>query len=225
MQKESREAGRHSIPHDMAGNLLNQELFEAESMLLGAVFLEPASINDMTLKPEHFYQARNRLIFEKMRELQREGIEINPFSIVHRTGKDIENIGGVTYITELSLCCPSVSGMEHYQSVIMENYRLRELKKSAVRFLNEPTTDRADALYQTYVETQEMGLAGGESKGDTLADIFESFYSDPVHGGITSGYEKLDSMTGGFKPGELIIVAGRPSMGKTALVVNLAYMQ
>jgi replicative DNA helicase len=214
-----RESDRYSIQHDTGQP---QELYEAESMLLGAVFLEPSAIHDIILKPEHFSQTRHRLIFKIMRELQQEGVEINPFSLVNRLGSGIENAGGVTYITDISLCCPSVSGLEHYQKVVLESYRTRELKKAAAGFLNDSTAERAEAFYQTYVETQELGLAGSESKDDTLAEIFESFYSEPVHAGILSGYEKLDGMTGGFKPGELIIVAGRPSMGKTALVLNLA---
>ncbi|EDL65715.1 replicative DNA helicase [Bacillus sp. SG-1] len=201
----------------------HQELYDAESMLLGAVFLEPAAINDIILKPEHFSQSRHRVIFTAMRDLQRDGVEINPFSLVNHLGAEIENVGGVTYFTEISLCCPSVSGLEHYQEVVLKSYRIRELRKSAAHFLNHSSAETAEAFYQRYVETQELRLEKGDRKGEALAEIFESLYSEPELGGISSGYENLDGLTGGFKPGELIIVAGRPSMGKTAFVLNLAY--
>ncbi|WP_421383328.1 replicative DNA helicase [Bacillus salacetis] len=200
-----------------------QNLFEAESMLLGAVFLEPAAINDIILKPEHFSQSRHLVIFTAMRDLQRDGVEINFFSLVNLLGAEIENAGSVSYITEISLCCPSVSGLEHYQEVVLESYRIRELRKSAVYFLNHSSAETAEAFYQKYVETQELRIEQGQGRGEALAEIFESLYSEPEFGGIPSGYERLDGLTGGFKPGELVIVAGRPSMGKTALVLNLAY--
>ncbi|TYS17175.1 replicative DNA helicase [Rossellomorea vietnamensis] len=200
-----------------------QELYEAESMVLGAVFLEPSAISDIILKPEHFSQSRHRIIFTAMRELQCDGVEINPFSLVNLLGNEIENVGGVTYFTEISLCCPSVSGLEHYQEVVLKSYRIGELRKSAAQFLNDSSAQTAEAFYQKYVETQELGLESGKRKGEALVELYESLYADPVHAGISSGYEKLDGLTGGFKPGELIIAAGRPSMGKTALVLNLAY--
>ncbi|MGD7024650.1 replicative DNA helicase [Rossellomorea vietnamensis] len=222
MQTDPRESNRPLSLYG-TGEMEGQKLFEAESMVLGAVFLEPSAINDIILKPEHFSQSRHRVIFTAMRELQRDGVEINPFSLVNFLGTEIENVGGVTYFTEISLCCPSVSGLEHYQELVMKSYQIRELRKSASHFLNDSSAQTAEAFYQKYVETQELGLENGKRKGEALVELYESLYADPVHAGISSGYEKLDGVTGGFKPGELIIVAGRPSMGKTALVLNLAY--
>lgn len=222
MQTDLRESNRPLGLYG-TGDMEGQELYEAESMVLGAVFLEPSAINDIILKPEHFSQSRHRVIFTAMRELQRDRVEINPFSLVNLLGNEIENVGGVTYFTEISLCCPSVSGLEHYQEVVLKSYQIRELRKSAAHFLNDSSAQTAEAFYQKYVETQELGLESGKRKGEALVELYESLYADPVHGGISSGYEKLDGFTGGFKPGELIIVAGRPSMGKTALVLNLAY--
>ena len=223
MQMEPRESNRHLGLYGVDEMSSHQELFEAESMLLGAVFLDPGAINDLIVKPEHFSQSRHRIIFKAMRELQRDGVEINPFSLVNLLGAEIENAGGVSYFTEISLCCPSLSGLEHYQKVVLESYRIRELQKSAAHFLNNSSAETAEAFYQKYVETQELVLEKGQSKTGALVEIYESLYSEPVFGGISSGYERFDGLTGGFKPGELIIVAGRPSMGKTALVLNLAY--
>ncbi|MGD6968746.1 replicative DNA helicase [Rossellomorea vietnamensis] len=222
MQTDLRESNRPLGLYG-TGEMEGQELYEAESMVLGAVFLEPSAINDIILKPEHFSQSRHRIIFTAMRGLQLDGVEVNPFSLVNLLGTEIENVGGVTYFTEISLCCPSVSGLEHYQEVVLKSYRIRELRKSAAHFLNDSSAQTAEAFYQKYVETQELGLESGKRKGEALVELYESLYADPVHAGISSGYEKLDGLTGGFKPGELIIAAGRPSMGKTALVLNLAY--
>ncbi|WP_240628603.1 replicative DNA helicase [Bacillus salacetis] len=223
MQTEQRESNRHLSLFGTDERAAQQEIFEAESMLLGAVFLEPAAINDIILKPEHFSQSRHQVIFTAMRNLQRDRLEINSFSVVNLLGAEIENVGGVSYLTEISLCCPSVSGLDHYQEVVLESYQLREMRKAAVHFLNHSSAETAEAMYQRYVETQELRIERGQGAGKALAEIFESLYSEPVLRGIPSGYEPLDGLTGGFKPGELIIVAGRPSMGKTALVLNLAY--
>ncbi|WP_409250658.1 replicative DNA helicase [Bacillus sp. SCS-153A] len=200
-----------------------QELYEAESMLLGAVFLEPSAINDIILKPENFSQMRNRIIFKAMKSLQRDGLEINPVTIVDRLGDGIENVGSLSYITDIACCCPSISGLDDYQKIVLERYRLRKLQESASQFLNDPSSVKAEALYEMFVGTQEMVLQQHETKSDPLFEIVESFCSEPEHVGVTSGFERLDNMTGGFKPGELIIAAGRPSMGKTALVLNMAY--
>ncbi|WP_421377960.1 replicative DNA helicase [Bacillus salacetis] len=200
-----------------------QELYEAESMLLGAVFLEPTAINDIILKPEYFSQVRNRIIFKAMKSLQKDGVEINPVTIVDRLGDQIENVGSVSYITDIACCCPSISGLDDYQKIVLERYRIRTLQESASHFLNDPSIVKAEAFYQMFVDTQEIVLQQHEAKGDPLFEIVESFYSEPEHHGVPSGFQRLDNMTGGFKPGELIIAAGRPSMGKTALVLNMAY--
>ncbi|WP_456274788.1 replicative DNA helicase [Bacillus sp. AK031] len=222
---QTNQIGHHYPSRQFEAELLScrDELYEAESMLLGAVFLEPSVIHDITLKPEYFSQVRNRVLFKAMKSLQWDGIEINPVTIVDVLGDQIENVGGVSYITDISCCCPSVSGIDHYQKMVLERYRIRKLQEAASRFLNDPCTGKAEELYQMYVETGELGLEQQGKKDDSLFEIFESFYSEPETSGVPSGFEDLDIMTGGFKPGELIIAAGRPSMGKTALVLNIAH--
>ncbi|EDL66580.1 replicative DNA helicase [Bacillus sp. SG-1] len=191
-------------------------------MLLGAVFLEPSVIHDITLKPDYFSQVRNRVLFKAMKSLQSKGKEINPVTLVDELGDGIENVGGLSYITDIACCCPSISGIDHYQKIVLERYRIRKLQESASYFLNDPSIGKAEEFYQVYVDTQELVLEQQGKKGDALYEIIESFYSEPEDLGVPSGFQHLDVMTGGFKPGELIIAAGRPSMGKTALVLNLA---
>ncbi|MEK6459176.1 replicative DNA helicase [Heyndrickxia faecalis] len=199
------------------------ETLEAENMVLGAVFLEPDLINEIVLEPEHLAHMQNRIILKAMKELQSENVGIDTATVVNKIGNNLENVGGVSYITELAVSCPSTANIASYQNIVLEQYKTRKLAEAAANFLNNKTDQTADDIYRTYVEMQEIGLKKESNKRETLMEIYAEMNED--HGeltGIDTGFKDLNDMTGGLNGGDLIIVAARPSMGKTAFALNLA---
>lgn len=199
------------------------ETFEAESMIIGAIFLEPDIIYEITLEPEHFALAKNRILFKTLRDLANEGTVIDVVTVIDRLDSKIEQIGGVSYITDIASSCPSTANVQAYEKIVLENYKRRNLVAAAQRFLNEQTEEAADAFYSKYIEMQELGTKKETTKQDVLMEIFEEMHEDKGEiTGIDTGFTDLNEMTGGLQGGDLIIVAGRPSMGKTAFALNLA---
>lgn len=200
-----------------------QSNLEAENMVLGAVLLEPEIIHEITLEPEHFSIAKNQIIFKTMRELISENVAIDVVTIADKLGDRIENIGGISYLTNLAVSCPSTENVQSYEQIVFEQYKKRKLVSVAAKFLNERTDETAEEIYKTYLEIQEVGTKKERTKQDVLVEILEEMNEDKgVLTGIDTGFTDLNEMTGGLSGGDLIIIAGRPSMGKTAFALNIA---
>lgn len=203
-------------------NIHQENLFNAEGILLGAVFLSPELIHEITLEPSHFSQKRNQLLFQAFRELQKANKPIDLILVAKQLGSTFENIG-YSYITDIAGCCPTTANYEHYQTIIMNDYKLRMFQKAAFRVLNEQTLEAADDFYKTYTETQDVGKVAGKSKRDILTEVYEEMIEDQGNlSGVDTGFTQLNGMLNGLQNGDLIIIAARPSVGKTALSINLA---
>jgi replicative DNA helicase len=199
-------------------------LHEAESMILGAVLLEQDMIHQLKLEPKHFTQARNRIVFGAMKELQKKNIEINPVTLVEELQDQTENAGGVTYLLELAAYCPTVANLGHYEKIVMKYYELGLIRNSANHFLNDSTPDSAQDLYRALIEMHTEVSKDEETKESLLMELYESLYEERSGmPGVNTGFPALNGLTGGWKEGELIILAARPSMGKTALAIQLAW--
>ncbi|WHY88999.1 replicative DNA helicase [Neobacillus novalis] len=199
------------------------ELLEAENMVLGAVFLEPSIINELILETYHFSHKRNQIIFQAMTALRQQSRMIDLVTMLNQLGSQIMDIGGISYLTSLSVTCPTTAHVEDYQRIVLEHYKIRELKRKAAGFLNEGSMEAAESFYQTFINMQKIGRGYERTKQDVVMEIFDEIYED--YGdlrGIDSGFDSLNRMTGGWNNGDLIILAARPSMGKTALALNLA---
>lgn len=199
------------------------DAMNAENMVLGAIFIEPDLIHETILDVEHFTYARNRLLFQTMRALAEEGIPIDPVTVVEKLGERVENVGGVSYITQLATSVPTTANFDTYQRIVLDHFKQRTLMRVASEFLNEPVPEKAERFYRTYIEMQEIGRSKKTSKKDVLYEIFEEMTEDKgLLRGIDTGFRDLNYMTGGLNAGDLIIIAARPSMGKTAFALNLA---
>lgn len=192
-------------------------------MILGAVLLEPDCIFELILESYHFSQKKNQLIFQVMTELREESQGIDVVTVVNKLGGQIESIGGVSYLTSLAVSCPTTVHLEDYQEIVLEHYKFRELKRAAARFLNDGRLIEAEQFYQTFIRLQEIGMAEEETKQDLIMDIFNEMYEDQGElNGIDTGFDSLNRMTSGWSKGDLIVLAARPSMGKTAFALSLA---
>ncbi|WP_338749360.1 replicative DNA helicase [Bacillus sp. FJAT-52991] len=203
-------------------NEINNDL-EAENMVIGAIFLEPDVVFDLSLTANHFHSARNRLIFQAIKELAEKEIPTDIMTVTNQLGNQIENAGGVSYLTDLSLSVPTAENILFYENIVLQQFQKRRMMTAAANYLNNPTEEGSEALYQTYIELFETESSKEITKTDVLYGIFNEMSEDQgMMKGISTGFADLDAMTGGLDGGDLIIVAARPSMGKTAFALNLA---
>ncbi len=187
------------------------------------------------LKPADFYRARHRVVFEAMNGLFDRGGEIDVLSVVEELkslGK-LDEAGGPEDVGALVAAVPAVGNLRRYAEIVKELAHLRRLLDASYRIQasvfsrdGEPQ-DIVDEAERTILDIR-MGGEGQDFKpvGDVLHQelpLWEKLAKDGTSiTGIRSGFTDLDAITGGFQPGNLIIIAARPSMGKSALVTNIA---
>ncbi|WP_128895583.1 replicative DNA helicase [Longirhabdus pacifica] len=210
---------------------------EAEQAVLGAIFLESnALVTAMEkLRVEDFYQTSHQYIYEAMIELGEEQQPVDLVTITTRLqAKNLmEEIGGVTYLTQLASTVPTAANIEHYAAIVEEKSLTRKLIRTATQIVSEGYANAEDVSQllneaeQRIMEISSRRTSSGFVQiKDVLMDVFERveflYQYKGTTTGIPSGFTDLDRMTSGFQPSDLIIVAARPSVGKTAFALNIA---
>lgn len=215
------------IPHDS----------EAEKAVLGAVFLDPEAIIDASdvLQPDDFYEHANRIVFQAMINISDREEVIDPVTLQDELKKNnqVDDIGGIAYVTELSMATPTAAHVTYYAKIVKRKAILRNLISTSQRIIQnaiEGSDDVTDILDDA--ESQIMGVSQDNASGgfksihDVLNTAMEEINSIPDDGnmvtGLPSGFSELDKMTTGFHDDELIILAARPGVGKTAFALNVA---
>lgn len=215
------------IPHDS----------EAEKAVLGAVFLDPEAIIDASdvLQPDDFYEHANRIVFQAMLNISDREEVIDPVTLQDELKKNnqVDDIGGIAYVTELSMATPTAAHVTYYAKIVKRKAILRNLISTSQRIIQnaiEGSDDVTDILDDA--ESQIMGVSQDNASGgfksihDVLNAAMEEINSIPDDGnmvtGLPSGFSELDKMTTGFHDDELIILAARPGVGKTAFALNVA---
>ena len=210
---------------------------EAELSVLGAMMLDKEAVSKALQYLDHtaFYKEANQVIFRAMLELFNEGQPVDQISVIDRlkSNKTLEQAGGAYYITGLVESTPSAANVEYYAKIVLEKSIFRKLIISSNEIQNEayeardPAYDVLDRAEQKIFALSESRLKGGfKNLTDVLNRTFE--HIDSIHKkkwhttGIPTGITDLDDLTSGLQQGELIILAGRPAMGKTALAVTIA---
>ncbi|KJH55764.1 replicative DNA helicase [Bacillus haynesii] len=195
---------------------------EAEQALLGCILVEGDLIKELSLQPEHFSETRHQVIFKAMREVQKLGKSVDMVTTVTKLGDSVEQVGGIQYLTDLGSAVASTANFLAYQTLIYDAYRLREMKKNAIEFANTPTDDGITELYKRAMELQEIGIEKARTKQDVLMEIYNDMHEEKEDiTGINTGLIDLNAMTGGWQDGDLIVLAARPSMGKTAFALHM----
>ena len=215
---------------------LQPQALDAEEAVLGSMLTskEAVSISIQWLKPSYFYKDAHSKIFSCMEGLFDKGDAVDNLTVVNqlKKNKEIDSVGGAFYITGLSESVPSVANVEHYAKIVLEKHILRNLIKVSHEMTKEAFDEAQDvdtildAAESAIFNISEKRLNGGfQEIKPILEKSFEEL--DKVASspgsvtGVPSGLIDLDNMTSGFHPGELIIVAGRPGMGKTALALSM----
>ena len=210
---------------------------DAERAILGAIILDNALISQAIeqLKPEDFYVPSHRRVFLSMIGLFERGSEINPILIAEelRREGEVEAVGGLTFISNLTYGLPHFANITHYAKLVRDASLLRQLVKVCNKVTSEALEAEDDAelildhaeqmIFALADERTRQGFAHVKPIADNLLEhVQEMAGRSAMLTGLTTGFNELDSMTSGLQPSDLIVVAARPSMGKTALCLTLA---
>jgi len=236
----SRSASRTDSPKSSSGAVFDRQLprsLDAEKAVLGSILLLPQVFDEVSLviRSQDFYDDANRTLFEHLLQIHDSGQQIDPMLLVERlrTADQFEKIGGAAYLAEVARQVPTAAHAEHYAQIVAD--------KAVLRSLIHVGTDIVHSAYDPTAETREMlskaeesvfsileSRSGGElsSISEVLADSLDRIDArmdqDHAFGGLETGFDDFDQMTGGLQNSELVILAARPSMGKTALAMNMA---
>ena len=210
---------------------------EAEQAVLGAIFLEPSSltVTSELLIPEDFYRSSHQKIFNVMIKLNDEGKAVDLITVTEELSatKNLEEVGGVSYLSELAGSVPTAANVEYYARIVEEKSLLRRLIRTATTIAQEGYS-REDEVEELLREAEKtiMEVAQRKNSGSfqNIKDVLVRTY-DNIEiltnrkgdvTGIPTGFAELDRMTAGFQRNDLIIVGARPSVGKTAFALNIA---
>ena len=209
---------------------------EAERSILGAILLDNMLYDQAAeLKPDDFSLDAHRRIFSRMRDLQETGRPVDMITLAEELDrrKEVEAVGGVAYLSSLIDGVPDRPSIEHYVRIVRNKSLLRGLINIAQLAIAE-AIDHSDEAEEV-INRAEQGIFQlsenrlGQGFTDIPSIVKNSFGSlDELYArgqeitGLATHYTQLDKMTSGFQPSDLVIIAARPSMGKTALAMNIA---
>src|SRR3954464_10670051 len=222
---------------DSMADRLPPQNMEAEQAVLGAIFLEPSSLTlaSEMLIPEDFYRGAHQRIFNAMLKLNDKGEAIDLVTVTEELAatKLLEDVGGISYLSELAGSVPTAANIEYYAKIVEEKSLLRRLIRTATSIAQDSYTreDEVDALLgeaeKSILEVSQRKSAGSfHQMNDVLVRTYDNI--EVMHNrvgditGIATGFAELDKMTAGFQRNDLIIVGARPSVGKTAFALNIA---
>lgn len=230
---------QHTSPHqrELAGTLRMPASIDAERTILGAIMLDNSACSEAAerLTPDAFYLESNRRIYRAMLELSEEGnaIDLITLSDTLSRRKEVESVGGVAYISSLMDGVPHMPSIDAYVQIVKDKSLLRRLihasNNSIARALEQSETAAeiveeaeasilavADERLQATFQTIPAIVKGSFGSVDNLYTRGQRIT------GLETHYDKLDELTSGFQKSDLVIIAARPSMGKTAFAINIA---
>ncbi len=210
---------------------------EAERSILGAVLLDNHSLNAAVekLRSEDFFLPQHRQIFQRMIQLAEHQQAIDVVTLMDDLARrgELDSAGGVAYLSQLADGLPRATNVEHYARIVKEKSVLRHLAFSAAAIQEQALAagddadvilDRAEStIFQIAEDRVRAGLIGVKELVRDNFERLERIFSEGRRiTGLATGYPGLDNETAGLQPSELVILAARPSMGKTALALNIA---
>lgn len=209
---------------------------ESEQSILGSILLDKEAIITVTetIKPEDFYKEAHKIIYECMMKLNNKNEPIDLITLTEELKKQghLEDIGGISYITSLSTIVPTTSNVKYYADIVKEKSVLRKLIRVSNDILNlgydssikvEDILEKAEK--QIFDISQEKSSEDFQTINSVLMDTYdtiEKLYTNKEDiTGITTGFDDLNKKTNGLQRTDLLLVAARPAMGKTAFSLNL----
>jgi replicative DNA helicase len=228
--------GQSQEPAAIEGRVPPHDL-DAEAAVLSAVMVDTLAFDKVNefLRPEHFYSEAHRRIYEASLELSAVGKPVDVVQVATwlRDHERLAQVGGMAYLTEVLNAAPAVANVVAYGRTIHEKWRVRQLILACQRVTAQGYAGYGEA--QQFIDSAEQAVYDiartRESSSvhllrDVMQETFKRITKATERGaritGISTGFDRYDRMTSGLHDGELTIVAARPGMGKTALVVNMA---
>lgn len=223
--------------NDVLSDQTPPQNIEAEKAVLGAAFLSGDALVEAMeyVTPEDFYRRAHQIIFQKMVDLNDQDKPIDALTMREQLDKtnQLEDIGGFSYIVELAEAVPTAANVVYYAKIVQEKAVLRKLIQTATNIVTQSYSgeeevpdllDEAERSILSVAETRNQD--GFKEIKDVLKEAFEEIdrlsQNDSVVTGLSTGYPQLDKMTTGLHQDELVILAARPAVGKTAFALNIA---
>lgn len=220
----------------MTDNLPPQNI-EAEQAVLGAIFLNTDALADAMeyVEADDFYRRAHQILFQAMVNLNNDGEAIDVLTVQDylTTNNQLDDVGGVAYIAELATSVPTAANAGYYAKIIEGKSMLRRLISTATNIITQANNgdDDVPSLLDS-AERQIMDVSERRNRSgfreikdvlnETLSDIDRLSQQSEDITGLPTGYREFDKMTAGLQPDNLIILAARPAVGKTAFALNIA---
>ncbi|MFH0794703.1 MAG: replicative DNA helicase [bacterium] len=223
-------------PSSSEGRRLPHSL-DAERAVLGSILLDNRTLPlvQERLRPELFYNSSHRLIYQAIHELNGRGTPIDLTTLCDflMQANQLDAVGGPAYLASLEQYVVSTANISHHVQLVHDKARMRELLEAGGRIQEMAVSETAPVdeilnLSEKLVYDISQDRPGGDFEtvasvmGEAMEEIDHRYHHRQEVTGLPTGYTKLDEMTTGFHPSELVILASRPSVGKTALALNIA---
>ncbi|MBP1694952.1 MAG: replicative helicase [Deltaproteobacteria bacterium] len=222
---------------DFSSHKLPPQHIEAEQSILGGILIENEAINRVTeiLDADDFYREAHRKIFNALINLSERDEPADLITLTNELRKidELDSIGGASYLASLIDSVPTAANIQYYARIVKEKAILRKLIQTSTEIITQSYEDRGDV--ESFLDEAERSIFEISEKRvrpsfypireivkESFATIEKLFKKKEAVTGVPSGFKELDRMTAGFQPSDLVIIAGRPSMGKTAFCLDVA---
>jgi replicative DNA helicase len=222
---------------DFSSHKLPPQHIEAEQSILGGILIENEAINRVMeiLDADDFYRDAHRRIFNALINLSERDEPADLITLTNELRKidQLDSIGGASYLASLIDSVPTAANIEYYARIVKEKAILRKLIQTSTEIVTQSYEDRGDV--EGFLDEAERAIFEISEKRvrpsfypireivkQSFTTIEKLFKKKEAVTGVPSGFKELDRMTAGFQPSDLIIIAGRPSMGKTAFCLDVA---
>jgi replicative DNA helicase len=210
---------------------------EAEQSIIGSMLIDKTAISRVVeiLKTEDFYRDSHKVIFNAIFELYQKDTPIDMITLLEhlRSSEKLEASGGITYISEISNSVPSTANLSSYIKIVDDKSVLRKLIRASTEIMENCYNKQDDVeAVMDLAEQKVFNIAERKSTSDFepmntvlergFLEIERIFNNKGETTGVSSGFPELDGLTAGFQKGDMILIAARPSMGKTTFALNLA---
>ncbi len=213
------------------------QAIDMEEAVLGAIMLEKEAVITILdiLKPASFYKEAHQKIFKAVSDLSSREYPVDLYTVTEelRAHEELESVGGPVYLTQLTSKVVSAANVDYHARIVAQKYIQRELIRVSTEIQNRSFDDSIDVTeLLDFSENELFQIAEGNIKREVspinmvikeaIREIEEAGKREDALVGIPSGFTKLDRLTSGWQKSELIIIAARPSMGKTAFALTMA---
>lgn len=201
---------------------------DSEQYTLGCMILEPSLIDECVLNESHYYYTSHKVVINALKKMRKDNEPIDAVTLVMtiQDSGDLDKINGdspISYISNLALTVVSTASYKRHEKRVIEAWRLRYSKRAVLNVLNSNDPIQAKEMLSITIESLTHALEFGVEKKKDISESLKRIYNRIQNGGtigIYSGFRDLDRMTMGWQNQDLIVIGGRPSMGKTAFILS-----